>query len=85
MILSILEHTPLWVWVTFCAVITLGMLQIRTRDVSTARATVLPVVMVALSLSGVLSGFSQVHQGGHCLPGVPHSHAVASVAPTIGP
>jgi hypothetical protein len=60
MILSILEHTPVWVWVTFCAVITLGILQIRTRDVSIARATVLPVVMIALSLSGVLSAFSQI-------------------------
>lgn len=60
MILNILEHTPVWVWVSFCAVITLGILQIRTRDVSTARATVLPIVMIALSLSGVLSAFSQV-------------------------
>jgi hypothetical protein len=60
MILSILEHTPVWVWVTFCAVITLGILQIRTREVSAVRATVLPVVMIALSLSGVLSAFSQV-------------------------
>ena len=60
MILSILEHTPVWVWVTFFAVITLGILQIRTRDVSIARATVLPVVMIALSLSGVLSAFSQI-------------------------
>jgi hypothetical protein len=60
MILNILEHTPFWVWVTFCAVIALGISQIRTREVSSARATVLPVVMIALSLSGVLGAFSQV-------------------------
>jgi hypothetical protein len=60
MILSILKHTPVWVWVTFCAVVTLGILQVRTREVSAVRATVLPVVMIALSLSGVLSAFSQV-------------------------
>lgn len=60
MILSILEHTPVWVWVTFCAVIALGSAQIRTREVSSLRATVLPVVMIALSLSGVLGAFSQV-------------------------
>ena len=60
MILHILEHTPFWVWVTFCAVIALGISQIRTREVSSARATVLPVVMIVLSLSGVLGAFSQV-------------------------
>jgi hypothetical protein len=60
MILSILEHTPVWVWVTFCAVMALGISQIRTREVSGARATVLPVVMIALSLSGVLGAFAQV-------------------------
>jgi hypothetical protein len=60
MILNILEHTPFWVWVTFCAVLALGISQIRTREVSSARATVLPVVMIALSLSGVLGAFSQV-------------------------
>jgi hypothetical protein len=60
MILSILEHTPVWVWVLFCAVVALGISQIRTREVSSARATVLPVVMIALSLSGVWGAFSQV-------------------------
>jgi hypothetical protein len=60
MILNILAHTPVWVWVTFCAVIALGISQIRTREVSSARATILPVVMIALSLSGVLGAFSQV-------------------------
>jgi hypothetical protein len=60
MILSILEHTPIWVWVLFCALIALGIAQTRTREVSAARATILPIVMIALSLSGVLSTFSQV-------------------------
>jgi hypothetical protein len=60
MILSILEHTPVWVWVLFCALMALGISQTRTRNVSAARATALPVVMVALSLSGVLSAFGLV-------------------------
>jgi hypothetical protein len=60
MILSILEHTPVWVWLIFCAVIALGLAQTRTRDVGRARAILLPVVMVALSLSGALSSFTQV-------------------------
>jgi hypothetical protein len=33
MILSILEHTPVWVWMMFCAVISLGLAQTRTREV----------------------------------------------------
>jgi len=60
MILSILEHTPVWVWAVFCAVITLGLAQTRTRDVSRARATLLPAVMVTMSLIGALSAFSEV-------------------------
>ncbi len=63
MILSILAHTPVWVWATFCAVIALGIAQIRTREVSCARATILPVVMIALSLTGVCSAFSQMPLG----------------------
>jgi hypothetical protein len=60
MILSILEHTPVWVWALFCALLALGIAQTRTRQVSTARATILPILMIALSLSGVLSAFSLV-------------------------
>jgi hypothetical protein len=60
MILSILEHTPVWVWVLFGVLIALGASQARTRDVSATRATILPVFMVALSLSGVLSAFGLV-------------------------
>jgi hypothetical protein len=60
MILSILENTPVWVWVMFCAVISLGLAQVRAREVSRARATLLPVVMMILSLSGALTSFSEV-------------------------
>jgi len=60
MILAILQHTPTWVWMAFIAVMTLGISQTRTREVSQGRATLLPLVMTILSLSGVLSAFSQV-------------------------
>jgi len=60
MILGILEHTPVWVWVVFAAILLLGLQQTRTRDVSIARATILPVVMILLSLSGVLGAFAHV-------------------------
>jgi hypothetical protein len=60
MIIDILGHTPLWVWVVFGAVVLLGLQQSRTRDVSIARATVLPVVMIVLSLSGVVTAFGHI-------------------------
>lgn len=60
MILSILQHTPVWVWVIFCVVISRGLAQTRTQNVTKARAILLPVVMVALSLAGALSSFTQV-------------------------
>jgi hypothetical protein len=60
MILNILAHTPIWVWLVFVAIVLLGLQQTRTRDVSIARATILPVVMIVLSLSGVLGAFAHV-------------------------
>jgi hypothetical protein len=60
MIRGILEHTPVWVWVVFAVIVLLGLQQTRTRDVSIGRATVLPGVMILLSLSGVLGAFAHV-------------------------
>jgi hypothetical protein len=60
MILDILAHTPVWVWIVFGVLILLGLQQSRTRDVSIARATILPVVMILLSLSGVVGAFRHV-------------------------
>ena len=60
MILGILAHTPVWVWIVFAGLVLLGLQQTRTRDVGIARATILPVVMIVLSLSGVLTAFAHV-------------------------
>ena len=60
MILDILEHTPVWVWIVLGALILLGLQQSRTRDVSIARARMLPVVMIVLSLSGVVGASGHV-------------------------
>jgi len=57
MILEILRRTPMWVYFLFAALIFLGYTQSRTRSVSAARLAILPVVMAAFSLYGVLSGF----------------------------
>ena len=58
MIMSILEHTPSWVFAVFFALLLLGASQTRTRDVSRARAIGLPIAFVLLSLAGVMTTFT---------------------------
>jgi len=60
MIFNILQHTPVWVWALFCALLVLGVSQTRTLEVSKARVTVLPLAMVCLSISGVLGSFGEL-------------------------
>jgi hypothetical protein len=57
MILTILQHTPLWVWGLLAALIALGLAQARDRDMTLSRLLVMPLVLLALSLVGVLSSF----------------------------
>ena len=54
MIIEILQHTPLWVWFLFALLVGLGLLQMRDREISRARALILPLIFIAWSLSGVL-------------------------------
>jgi hypothetical protein len=60
MISSILQHTPVWVWALFSALLVLGLSQTRTRETSKARVTLLPLAMVCLSISGLLGSFGQL-------------------------
>lgn len=57
MFIATVQHTPVWVWGLLAALIALGLSQTRDREMSLARLTILPLVMVALSLSGVFSAF----------------------------
>ena len=57
MFAAILQHTPLWVWGLLVALTALGLSQARTREVTLARVTILPLAMAALSASGVLGAF----------------------------
>ena len=57
MFIAIVQHTPVWVWGLLAALIALGLSQARDREMSLARVTILPLVMIALSLSGVFSAF----------------------------
>lgn len=55
---SVLQHTPVWVWGVLALLIVLGLQQSRPHTVSAARATLLPLLMLGLGLSGVLSSFA---------------------------
>ena len=57
MFIAILQHTPIRVWALLAALIGLGLTQARDREIGLLRATILPLAMVALSASGVLSAF----------------------------
>jgi hypothetical protein len=57
MMTQILTHTPVWVWIVLVVLVKLGLSQTKPHDVSLVRVTILPLVMLALSASGVLSAF----------------------------
>jgi hypothetical protein len=57
MLLQILQRTPPWVFLLLLVLIVFGWLQTRTREVPLARVTVLPVILVSLSLSGLFGTF----------------------------
>jgi len=57
MLLQILQRTPPWVFALFVLLVMFGLLQSRTRRVSLARVTILPLVLIGLSLSGLWSTF----------------------------
>ena len=59
-LIAIVQHTPAWVWGLLATLVALGLWQTRALEMSLARVTVLPLVLTALSLSGVLSAFGHM-------------------------
>jgi hypothetical protein len=57
MFIAIVQHTPVWVWGLLTALVAFGVSQTRTREMTVLRVTILPIVMIALSASGVFSAF----------------------------
>lgn len=57
MILQILQHTPLWVWALFAALLALGISQRRTRQVRRGQLLILPLALLALGLWSMAPGF----------------------------
>lgn len=59
MLLEILKRTPAWVFVLFAILVSFGVMQSRTRQISLARVTILPVALIGLSLSGLWGSFGK--------------------------
>jgi len=57
MLLQILAHTPKWVFALFFGLLWLGSRQLLSGRVALTRITIMPVVMGALAVYGVLSAF----------------------------
>ena len=55
--LATLQHIPAWVFVLFFVLIAFGVAQSFPRSVSLRRSTVLPLLLLGLSLMGVSSSF----------------------------
>lgn len=57
MFIAIVQHTPVWVWGLFIALLAAGLAQTRPRELGLARVTLLPLLLIGLSLAGVFSAF----------------------------
>jgi hypothetical protein len=57
MLINILTHTPLWVWALLLALLALGLVQSRARQVRRGQLLMLPVVLLLLSLWSMAPGF----------------------------
>lgn len=83
MFITIVQHTPVWVWGLFIVLLAAGLSQTRPRELGLARVTLLPLLLVGLSLAGVLSAFGHAPIAlGGCVAGAAAAlvfarHAVA--------
>jgi hypothetical protein len=54
---AIFKSTPVWVWGLLAGLIVLGLTQVKNRNASLARVTLLPATMTGLSIWGTVSAF----------------------------
>ena len=57
MFLQILQHTPVWVWGIFAALLYLGYFQSRPHTMARRRVAILPSIFIGLSIFGIWSVF----------------------------
>jgi hypothetical protein len=59
MLMPIILHTPIWVWFLLVALIAVGSSQLAQRRITPLRATLVPLLLSALSLTGVFISLAQ--------------------------
>ncbi|MEY4728976.1 MAG: hypothetical protein RL020_134 [Pseudomonadota bacterium] len=57
MLSEIISRTPVWVWGILLVILYFGIQQSKQRAVPKRRIAILPMIMIGLSLSGILSAF----------------------------
>ena len=57
MMSEIISRTPVWVWGILVVILYFGIQQSKQRAVPKRRIAILPMIMIGLSLSGILSAF----------------------------
>lgn len=62
MFVEIVRHTPIWVFFLFAALLGIGALQLRDRQVSMGRMLALPVAAAVMGFMGVITAFG-AHAG----------------------
>lgn len=66
---TVLRHTPPWVGLLLAGLIALGVSQMRARQASLARVSILPIAMTGLSLWGMYSAFGTSMMFGYAMIG----------------
>lgn len=56
--LELISHTPVWVFIVFFTLLTLGLVQTKERTVKVKTVFILPVTMIVFSFVSVYSVFS---------------------------
>jgi hypothetical protein len=59
MLIQILLRTPTWVWALLAVLLAYGLTQTFPRRMSLQRVTIVPLVLLAVSLAGVVSTFGR--------------------------
>jgi hypothetical protein len=59
MLTQIIVHTPIWVWVLLVVLIAVGSSQLTQRRITPLRASLVPLLLSALSLAGVVASLAQ--------------------------
>ncbi len=53
-VITVLRHTPIWVWVLLAFLIYRGIMMLRPREVSPSRMLIIPVVFLVWGLTGMV-------------------------------